>query len=345
MTVRRLGERGIIARIAERVTAAGHTARLERGIGDDAAVASFRGDPHLVFTSDLLIDGVHFRSEWMPPRYLGHKALAASLSDLAAMGATPELFLLDLGLPPDWPAGHVDALADGLAGLAARHGILLAGGDTVASPHLHVGVTAVGRVEPGADIGRDGGRPGDRLALSGPVGAPAAGLLLLEAGWRHEPDGTRPPSGAPAAAIPAPAARAVIEAHLAPEPEVEVGHRLVGEARAAIDLSDGLARDLHQLCAASACGARIEANRIPVDPAAQTVFEALGRDPVRAALRGGEDYRLLVALPDRGAGEPLPLPGLHPVGRLAERHQGVVLVGSDGEEPLAPDGFEHFPAS
>lgn len=341
MTVGRLGERGVIDRIARRVTAVAHGVRLERGIGDDAAVASFRGDPHLVFTSDLLVEGTHFRSEWMPPHCLGHKVLAASLSDLAAMGATPQLFLLDLALPEHWPVDHLDGLAEGLARLADRHGILLAGGDTVASSRLHVGVTAIGRVEPGAALGRDGGRPGDGLVVSGPLGAAAAGLTLLEAGWRYEGDSASPPAEGALARVPVAEATAALEAHLLPEPDLAIGHGLVGRASAVIDLSDGLAQDLHRLCESSGCGAVVDLEDIPVASPARAVFELLGRDVGREALRGGEDYRLLAAVP--AAGEVAA--GLQPIGHLSAAADGLVLVTPAGRQELKPEGFEHFPAA
>lgn len=337
MTVGRLGERGIINRLTERFTATGHTVRLTTGIGDDAAVAAFSGDPCLVLTTDVLVDGVHFSSDWTPPRCLGHKALAASLSDLAAMGAEPELFLLDLALPADWPVDALDAMATGMAALAARAGIALAGGDTVSSTRLHVGVTAVGRVQPGRELLRAGGRPGDRLVITGAVGAAAAGLLLLRSGWRLDGETVRPPAAG--SALAPEAAAAVILAHLMPEPEIEAGRRLAGWARAAIDLSDGLSQDLHNLCEASACGARLEVKRVPVDTAARVVWTALDRDPLEEALAGGEDYRLLVA----ASGEGTAPVDVHPVGILTEAGKGVVLEDAGEVRPLDRRGFRHFP--
>ncbi|MFQ5718865.1 MAG: thiamine-phosphate kinase [Acidobacteriota bacterium] len=343
MTVGRLGESGIIQRLADRVGRMDPHGRLECGIGDDGAVAVFGAGDRLVFTTDVLIEDVHFRRCWMPARSLGHKVLAVSLSDLAAMGATPELFLLDLGLPAAWPVADLDALADGLAQLASRHGVGLAGGDTVVSPRLHVGVSAIGRIgREQTAVRRVGGQPGDAIAVSGSLGGAAAGLALLEDGWRWTDEGPRPPTRGGTRLIDPVLAGQALRAHLEPEPEVDLGTRLPGAVSAGVDLSDGLSRDLARLCEASGCGARIDAARVPVAPAARLIFDALGQDPVVASLAGGEDYRLLVCGRHlETAGEAL-ADDLTVVGELEPVDAGLRLRTDAGLEPLPEPAFTHF---
>jgi thiamine-monophosphate kinase len=204
-----------------------------------------------------------------------------------------------------------------------------------------VGISALGTLASGRGLGRDGGRPGDRLVVTGPLGGAAAGLMLLEAGWRLGADGAAvPPAAGPAGTDPEDAS-SVLQAHLAPEPELAAGRRLAGLARAALDVSDGLAQDLPRLCAASGCGAVVEAGQVPVDPAASRVFTAHAREPLAAALAGGEDYRLLAALPPEA-----PLAGdLLPIGVLTAAAEGIRLRRPGGFDPWPGPGFQHFPGS
>jgi thiamine-monophosphate kinase len=345
MTVSREGERAVIERIARRFAKlAPPGKRPILGPGDDAALLDLPAGRVWAATSDLLLEGVHFRREWTPPRLLGHKALAVNLSDLAAMGAEPESFLLNLGLPPAWPLASLDAFLDGMAGLAGRAGIALAGGDTCAGERLQIGITAVGSVEERLAIRRSGGRPGDRLLVSGPLGGARAGLRLLEAGWRLEGDRAVPPtSRGPVSRLPPAAAGSLLVAHLAPDPELILGRTLAGKVTAGIDLSDGLSQDLHNLCSSSGCGALLDERWIPVETATLDVFKALGEDPLAAAVAGGEEYRLLVSVPDARAGDLSRTAGLREIGRLTAPEEGIRITGQGGERPLERSGFEHFP--
>jgi thiamine-monophosphate kinase len=344
MTVARLGERGVIRRIVERLgPIAPASGRLIAGPGDDAALIEPAAGRLLVATADLLIEAVHFRREWSPPALLGHKALAVNLSDLAAMGALPIAFLLELGLPGDWPEADLDGFLDGMGALARREGIAPAGGDTVTSERLHVGITALGAVEPGRVLRRSGGRPGDRLAVSGPLGASSAGLRLLEQGWRLRTDGEAvPPRAGSSRDLPRAVAGRLLRAHLAPCVDLAAGQALAGWASAGLDLSDGLSQDLHNLCEASKCGAVIDAALLPLDPDARAAFALLALDPEIAGLEGGEDYKLLVAVP-AAAGDPPAGCALTVVGELSEERLGIHLLRGGGAEPLPRRGFEHFP--
>lgn len=272
----------LIGRFRERLGAR-RSDRVVVGIGDDAAVTVPGGAT--ATSVDALVDGVHFRSAWCPPRAVGHKALASALSDLAAMGAEPGEAYVWLGCP-DWlDESGVLALCEGIADLAARAGVVVLGGDLTASPNLAVAVTVVGhRADPGAFVRRDGAEHGDAVCMTGVLGGASAGLLLLE----------RADLGAELAPEVASALRT---RQLAPEPRLAAGHGLAGAgARAMIDISDGLGADAEQLAAASGCGIEIELDRVPLAEGVAEVADAAGRDRHELAL-GGEDYELLCAVP------------------------------------------------
>ena len=310
------------------------------GIGDDAAVWTPTPGARAIVTTDSLIAGVHFRLDWTGWRDLGHKALAVNLSDIAAMGGRPRLAVVSLGLTGAEPVAGLLDLYRGLGALAARHGVTVAGGDVVASPdRLGLHVTVIG--ESWADLGgrvltRAGARPGDLLAVSGPLGLAAAGLRLLLA-------------GAGGAAGAGDDERAWLGAHLRPEPRVAYGRLLVeAGASAAMDLSDGLFGDLAKLCARSGVAARIELGALPVPDALRRRFPG---DWLDLAARGGEDYELLFALPPAAldrlrescARESLPPPAVIGVVLPAAGGPPIVLRRPDGrEEPVSGGAFDHF---
>lgn len=280
MTVSDLTERDLIARIRARLPPP--PAWLIVGIGDDAAVVEPERNRLQVLSVDALVEGVHFDRAFTPPEAIGHRALAVNLSDLAAMGADPRLALLSLALPVTYPAADFDALIDGLAALAARHRLHVAGGNLTRSPGpLVVDVTVVGSVKRRRALVRGGARPGDELYVSGTIGAAAAGLQMLRASLTSVPSVVEP----------------CIRRYLYPEPRVRLGS-ILGRARAAaacMDLSDGLADAVRQIAEASGVGAIVEAADLPLDEETRRWFESHGGDPVRDAAVGGDDYELLVA--------------------------------------------------
>lgn len=278
----------LIARVRSRLQATIATAAGVRvGIGDDAAVVeSLPGRGASATTVDALVDGVGFRRRWCPPRAVGRKALAAALSDLAAMGAAPGEAYVWLGLPDDLGEPEALELCDGLAELAERHRVAILGGDLTAAPALAVCVTAVGyAASAAAMVGRDGAEDGDALCATGSFGGAAAGLMLLE-----HPE---------LEAQVAPRARdACVARQLDPEPLLDCGAALAAAgARAMIDVSDGLGADAEHLAAASGLGIEIEIERVPVAAGVAAVATAAGTDPVELVVSGGEDYELLCAVP------------------------------------------------
>lgn len=289
-----------------------------------------------VVTTDTLVEGVHFDRSFMSAPDIGHRTLAVNLSDLAAMGATPRAAVLSLVLPAAMAAAELDGVVEGLLALAARHRVALVGGN-VTRTHgpLVLGVTAVGAVRRRRVLTRDGGRPGDELWVTGTVGAAATGLAALR----------REPAAGPASD---PDLDDCIRRYRRPEPRVRIG-ALLGRNRVAgagIDLSDGLADGLRQLTRASGAGAAVEAAAIPVHPGARRWFDRTGSDPVEAALRGGDDYELLIAVPRRRRRALRMLARLFrgvPVTRIGEltKTPDVVLRTANGDR-AAPPGYEHF---
>ena len=211
MTVGAAGEEAIIRLLASHFPAPVHDP-VRLGMGDDGALLTSVGDGLQVVTTDMLLADTHFDLAWTPPQLLGRKALAVNLSDLEAMGAEPEAFFLDLGLPADWALAEFELFLTGLSQAAQEAGNLqLAGGDTCRSRDLHIGITLLGSVREDQVIRRQGGRPGDILAVSGPLGGAAAGLHLLQAGWRLAGSRAVPPRAGAADLDPDLAGEALVE--------------------------------------------------------------------------------------------------------------------------------------
>jgi thiamine-monophosphate kinase len=316
-------------------------------IGDDAAVIAPAG--RLVVSTDAVVEGQDFRKD-ADPRRLGRKAMNVNLSDLAAMGASPLYALVALGLPrrtePEW----LDALADGLRDAAQEYGVAVIGGDLSASATFFAAVTVIGRAPEKGPLLRKGARPGDALYVSGTLGSAAAGFLMLEAGYRLSADKklTAPGKSRLVGSRATEVAR-LIRHQINPRPMLELGRVLAGEsvASAAIDLSDGLSRDLHRLCRASGISVTLDLARLPVDTGLAELRGLVPLDPIRLALYGGEDYGLLFTVPRRKRSLADKLSArfpIRPIGVVDDRHEpGTAwLAGSDGERRLPDAGWDHF---
>jgi thiamine-monophosphate kinase len=312
------GEFDLISRIRARVASRGD---VVLGIGDDAALLSVPPGMQLVVTADTLNAGVHFPDDTTPAD-IGWKALAVNLSDLAAMGAKPAWCTLSLSLPhsdPRW----VDGFIDGFLELASLHGVQLVGGDTTRGP-LSIAVTAMGHVEAGHALRRDGARVGDDIWVTGTPGDAAAALQSMFSGAAVER-----------------ALRARLDR---PTPRVEVGRALLGLASACVDVSDGLLADLGHVCARSGVCAQVELTRLPVSRALAR-FRPEVRWPWQAS--GGDDYELcFVASPQRAeqVRQALDFVGVAGarIGRIVAG-QGVQALDAQGASWQAPrDGYDHF---
>jgi thiamine-monophosphate kinase len=310
------------------------------GVGDDAAILRQSSGRDTVVTTDLLIEDIDFHRQSSNPKLLGHKALAVSLSDIAAMGARPRWALSSIGVPIDvWNSTCVDEFYDGFFELANKYDVTLIGGDVSRTPDkIVIDSIVIGECSSGRSVLRSGARPGDHVFVTGELGGAAAGLRMIERGARLDK---------PVAEEDKELVHSLLLRHLSPEPRVGWGLVLGQEnlATAMIDISDGLSSDLHHLCRESGVGAVIESGLIPTD---QRVTEICGRralDPLLLALHGGEDFELLFTV----AAENVPkLPrkvdgvGVTEIGRIVPRDEGVRLSEGSRVWELKAEGWEHF---
>lgn len=291
---------------------------MSRGIGDDCAIMRISPGHELLVTTDFSIENVHFRRQWHPARSVGHRCLARGLSDIAAMGGEPLACFLSLGLPPKLPQRWADDFLRGLAALAGRFGVQLAGGDTSAAHEITADIIVLGQVPRGRAVLRSGARPGDIIYVSGELGGSTATLKQLLAGVK-----VRPVSGS---------------RHFFPEPRVRAGAwlRRRGLATAMIDLSDGVSIDLGHICEESGVSARVDSRKLPV---ART-------STLELALHGGEDYELLFTAPAKTK-----IPGMiegvkvTPIGSISKKdyRAAIRILDENGRaHALRALGWQHF---
>ena len=308
-------------------------------IGDDAALVDGQ-----VLTTDMLVEDVDF-TRATPLRYIARKSLAVNLSDLAAMGAAPAYALLALALP-SWALAGVDEMLVAYAGAAKEYGIEIVGGDFSRADKLTIAVTAIGRVVT-RPLLRSGAKPGDRVYVSRPLGASAAGLFLLQssAGVNAAELLSGAQSSSPRQAyVEREFIESAVRRHVDPEPELALGVALaaIPEITSCIDISDGLSSDLRHLCESSGCGATIERERIPVFPDLLSMGPRLGIRVREAVLHGGEEYALLFtsSLRESELSRQLGRP-VYAIGRMTVSRE--IAVSDDGvAQPLEARGWDHF---
>ena len=327
MKLQDLGEFKLIDRIRQQVV---NGAGVHRGIGDDAAVLSLPAGHHLLTSTDLLIEDVHFRHDWTDCEALGHKAVAVNLSDIAAMGGTPRYLYLGLACPGDTELDDISAFLKGALAEAEDHNVSLVGGDTCRSPGpWMISVTIEGSAPAHQAIGRDGAQAGDLIMVSGTLGESALALHLLRNG--KEPETT------------------LLTRHHRPKAQVDLGRRL-GEqrlAKAMIDISDGLASDLEHILQASQVDGLIEGDKLPLSEAFQRYADS--EPSLRGlALHGGEDYELLFTVAPEKAAE---VAALGAELKLSITAIGVIQKGSGvlslqdktgAVRPILVRGYDHF---
>jgi len=327
MKLAELGEFGLIERLRRMV---GRDPVGTLGIGDDCAVWSVPAGQQQLVTTDLLLEGTHFRRDWTDLYRLGRKAVAVNLSDLAAMGGTPTQLMLGLGLPNDSSLDEVDALLAGFVEAAAEAEVHLVGGDTCrAQQFLTIAVTAFGTVPLNRAVRRSTARPGDLLFVSGTLGDSALALQLLQQGTEPDPF--------------------LQQRHLDPVARVELGIRLAASGRvsAMLDVSDGLVADLAHLLGNQVSGALLSEASIPLSkPFKDSLADPRRR--IELALSGGEDYELLFTAASLDRDEILGLARevgvqVTPIGVLDNQRQGIWLERADGATVAVPiGGFQHF---
>jgi thiamine-monophosphate kinase len=285
------------------------------GPGDDAAVVA-APDGRVVASTDVLVQGVHFRLDWSSPEHVGRKAVAVNLADIAAMGATPTTVLVGIACPPDTPREVVTGLADGMWAEAERAGVGVSGGDMVRADQLVISVTALGDLGDREPVTRSGARPGDVVAVCGRLGWAAAGLAVLGRGFRS-------PVG-------------VVNAQRCPEPPYEAGPRAaLAGATAMIDVSDGLLADLGHIGESSGVGVDVRTADLDIPARLTEVGAALGADPRDWVLTGGEDHALVATFPPFTE-----LPdGWHVIGVATMADSGITV---DGKPFSREGGWTHW---
>ena len=309
------------------------------GIGDDAAVIKASVDADLIACCDLMVENVHFRMEWTPPRLLGRKALAVNLSDVAAMGALPKFAMISIAVPHKYSREFIDELLKGISELADESGVAIIGGDTSGSSQsLFIDVSVIGECEGGRAVTRSGAEIGNKIYVSGSLGASALGLSFLEAGFRLSDVKDLGDT-----------ARQALLKHLAPEPKLRLGRALgeTGLATAMIDISDGLSTDLNHILEDSGVAAILQASALPIDDIVLSATASVPAvDPTTLALNGGEEYELLftvrpqdqdkVTFLVKTLGEKVTLIGEIVPGReLKVERNGII-------ETIQPRGYEHI---
>jgi thiamine-monophosphate kinase len=362
-----MNEFDFIDRLRQKVDSRTHSTRIIKGIGDDGAVIRENGNRDLIITTDLLIEGVDFHLHAAPPNLIGHKALAVSLSDIAAMGARPSWSLLSFGLPPErWNSSFRDDFIAGYLSLADQFGVTLSGGDISASTNgVVIDSIVLGEVESGSALTRSGARAGDQIYVTGNLGGAAAGLKLIELGARIRGETGAGSQESVSVALTGgsvsvaeavangfsdrsdeDAIQSLLLSQLRPEPRVGWGI-VLGEQRLAtamIDISDGLSSDLHHLCRESNVGALLDASAIPLNHDVRTLCGRRALDPLALALHGGEDFELLFTVAAEN------------ISRLPKKVDGVTIsrIGEITSVPqvrikegnrvwdLLPQGYEHF---
>jgi thiamine-monophosphate kinase len=315
-------ETHLIAGIRRRAKSAA-TKALVTGIGDDCAVLRLAAGHEALVTTDLSIEGVHFRRDWHPADSVGHRCLARGLSDIAAMGGEPVAAFLSLAAPADLQQSWVDKFLDGLLKLARRFNVPLAGGDVAESPRGTVAdIVVLGSVPAGKALTRSGARPGDYIYVTGELGRSAAVLHALKGGQKVAPRS------------------AANRAHFFPEPRLAVGRVLRGIASAAIDVSDGLSTDLAHICQESGVGAVINEHSLPRG------IHSYQSSSLHFALHGGEDYELLfTASPKAKVPARVGKVRITRIGEVISERGRLYLADSHGQRKhLVSRGWEHFGA-
>jgi thiamine-monophosphate kinase len=371
-----MNEFDFIRRLREQARSRKHSARLVTGIGDDACVVSQLANRDLIVTTDLLIEGVDFYRDAAPARLLGHKALAVSLSDIAAMGARPFWSLLSMGMPAAiWREHFKEEFFAGYFELADQFGVALAGGDvSEAKEGIVIDSIVLGEVASGTAVLRSGARSGDQIYVTGALGGAAAGLKLIEMGARlgdaglaslprasprSSSEGSGAVPGAVATGSPPPhapepihtsetdAIESLLLRQLRPSPRVGWGI-VLGEERLAtamIDISDGLSSDIAHLCEESHVGALIQSSSLPIDREVSVLCGRRALDPLMLALHGGEDFELLFTVrPDDVARLPKRVDGVavSRIGEVTDQAGTIRIAEKKRVWDLQPQGFAHF---
>ncbi len=331
-----LGEFGLIDHLTKDFTPSNKTTL--RGVGDDAAVVAAGRDDGLVISTDSLLEGIDFDLTYFPLKHLGYKAVTVGVSDILAMNAKPEQIIISLGVSSKIPVEALEDLYEGMAFACKELGVDLVGGDTSASmTGLVINITAIGRAKRKAISYRSGAQFNDLICITGNLGAAYMGLQLLEREKRVLANVENPEPQFKGYEY-------LLQRYLKPRARKDIIDLLAEEKivpTSMIDISDGLASEVLQICKASKCGARIYLDRIPIAKQTTQLAEEMHIDPVVAALNGGEDYELMFTVPLAMQEQVMRLGVVDVVGHITRESTGAYLVTPDGSDiKLRAQGFK-----
>jgi thiamine-monophosphate kinase len=327
MLAKEIGEFNLIKRMS---TILGNPTRhVIAGIGDDCAVLSPATGRFQLVTTDMLVEDVHFRLSTATPFQIGWKSIAENISDIASMGGEPTYAFVSIGFPRNITVEFVDEIYLGMKKITKEYGVDIVGGDTVSSSKMIINITLLGEVEADSYVLRSGARQGDLICVTGDVGGSSAGLEILHKGLKI--DGT--------------------EKHLMPRPRICEGQLLAKShyVTAMIDISDGVASEIHHICLQSKTGAQIYMKDIPLSPNVLSVADTVGKNPYDFALFGGEDYELLLTCQSdkfqilQGLLRENCLTPLTCIGRILDASASITIEDKDHNvTSLPPKGYDHF---
>jgi thiamine-monophosphate kinase len=334
MKIEQIGEFELIERLARSLNKPG--AKVIVGIGDDAAVIDVGTEDYLLFTTDMLVENIHFSRQYATGYQIGWRAMAANISDIAAMGGLPGVAAVSLGVAGEAEVEWVEDLYKGMQELAAKYGVDIIGGDTVSSPQIIINIALTGKVSISNLSLRSHAQLGDLILVTGDFGGSAAGLEVLQKA-KSEIENAEYDY--------------VVSRHLMPDPRIDASQIIVKHplCHALTDSSDGLASDLRNIGLASGVGAKVYATQIPIHEATKKVAEGTNKKPLEFALHGGEDYELVFTMPLDAAldvknevEEKLKLP-ISILGEIVPKELGITVHHPDGTtEMLTRFGYNHF---
>lgn len=334
-----IGEFGLIDRITQ-IIGPPTDENVIVGLGDDAAVYRVCENQVHIMTSDVLFEGVHFDRTFMPLEHLGYKSITINVSDVIAMNASPLYATVTLGIPNNFSVEMAEVVYQGITNAAKAYDMQIVGGDTNASQRLSLSVTAIGETAEEKVVYRSGARPGDLIVVTGDIGGSYAGLkVLLEQRKKFEEEGEEgfQPDLEPYSQV--------LQRHLRPVTRVDVIEILRNagvQPTAMIDISDGLASEVHHICEVSDCGALVHEGDLPIDGLTRVVADEFDEQPEQYALFGGEDYELVMAMSEEDY-EKLPEDVFTAVGSFNIPQEGVNFETKDGQRlTLEARGFQHF---
>jgi thiamine-monophosphate kinase len=333
-----IGEFPLIERI-RKILPSAENRDLLVDVGDDTAAIRLDARRAMLLTCDIQVEGRHFRFDHITPYQLGRRSMAVNLSDIAAMGGKPTYALVSLGIPASFPVASYDRLFEGMRDELQPHRARIVGGNLAQTREsLVVDITLLGEAGISRILTRGGARVGDRIFVTGEVGASGAGFQVLSIFGRRFPGKYR----------------SLVTRHVLPTPRIAAGQRIAreGVATAMIDLSDGVAGDLFHICTRSGVGAEIHEERLPLPEHIREIAERSGRSVIDLALHSGEDYELLFTVPRSvSAGKVRSITGdsgvpVTEIGTIVRRNDGYRLVDSRGKKTrLVPAGWDHFRAA